>query len=254
MDGSSSEIILIREHLPQFRHGTVEIPQERKPIRCCGLEVIRKGSSVGLTQDSTHGKDTADKEERRVRNQCHLAHTCRNPKCRQSVCGGLIWMIQPRFGLAYWVVQLSTSTEPALFDDSIARSFLLDCERAAAVLLGDTVTVSPHPLPESHATMAPQLIISPTMGTIPSRIHSQPQAFFAAYGIPISRDGVVTLHAHPIARQTRKMKRVSRFTLAAEAVSIATAIDFSYRLRASLVEFTAGAIETAVSSCSNPPR
>ena len=51
------------------------------------------------------------------------------------------------------------------------------------------------------------------------------------------------MHAHLISRQKRGVKRISRPSLAAEAVSLATAIDYSYWLRAVFMALLEGAVE-----------
>ena len=69
------------------------------------------------------------------------------------------------------------------------------------------------------------------------------ESYFIAFGAPKARDGIIKIAAHPIARQSRKIKRVARSSLAAEAVALATSIDFVYWVRAVYVELLWGGFD-----------
>ena len=73
------------------------------------------------------------------------------------------------------------------------------------------------------------------------------------YGVPIERGGVIKLQAHAVAWQARKIKRVARSSLAAEAVALSTAIDFAYWLRAVYIEILFGVFDYVKFNNLRPP-
>ena len=103
------------------------------------------------------------------------------------------------------------------------------------------MTVWFHPSPLT--TRPPQLVIYADAGysTLPNS--SSVESFVISYGIPVSRDGIIQLKAHPAAWQARKMKRVARSSMAAESVALSTAIDFGYWIRAVYIEILLGSVE-----------
>ena len=152
-------------------------------------------------------------------------------------------MLQSRYDLSYWVALLSTSVESVLADTSLLPEFLLNCEKAARVLMDRSVTVWYRPFPGSdEGHVFPQLIVYADAGYNTLMGGGSAESFPTAFGTPTSRSGIVKIPAHPIAWQARKMKRVARSPLAAEAVASSTSIDFVYWMRAVYVELLWGGI------------
>ena len=241
MAGAKAEIDYFIQCLSIFRHGEVVFLREQSPVLYCGITLIRRGLSVGFTQD-----------EFRSQVKCICAKDVIGPtavyktdqQLRSAVkafVGGLIWMLQSRYDLSYWVVLISTSIEDALRFPEEMKIFLKNCEQASKLLLDRSVTVWYHPFPVAALQVhTPQLIMYADAGFNTLAHSSSVESFFVCYGLPIARDGIVSLAAHPISWQSRKMKRVARSSLAAESVALATAVDFSYWLRAVYVELLWG--------------
>ena len=157
--------------------------------------------------------------------------------------GGMIWMLQIRYDISFWVVLISTSIETALLYPEEMKVFSKNCEQSSRILLQRSVTVWFHPfstvdLQRSH----PQLIVYADAGYNTLDKASSVESFFVCFGIPTSRDGIVTLAAHPAAWKTLKMKRIDRSPLVAESAALATAADYAYWIRAVYIELLWGGL------------
>ena len=152
--------------------------------------------------------------------------------------GSLIRMLRPRFDLAYWVTLIASPVGGVLAVRRLLVDFLKICASAYDILMKHDVTVWYHPFPVSD--VLPQLITFSDAGynTLPGC--SSVESFMIVRGVPVDRDGAVRCKTHPISRSTRKMRRVARSSLAAEAAASSSAIDYSYWMRAVIHEVTFG--------------
>ena len=163
--------------------------------------------------------------------------------------GSLIRMLRPRFDLAYWVTLIASPVGGVLAVRRLLVDFLKICASAYDILMKHDVTVWYHPFPVSD--VLPQLITFSDAGynTLPGC--SSVESFMIVRGVPVDRDGAVRCKTHPISRLTRKMRGVAMTSLAAEALALESAIDYSYWAGAVIREVTFGEFEY---HCFNPSR
>ena len=135
------------------------------------------------------------------------------PKAAKTMIGGLIWLLQTRFDISYWVVFLATSIEPVILDRSLLPEFLKNCDRAKKVLFPEDIAVWYHPFVPQSETRRPQLIAYADAGYATLSNSASVESFMVCYGVPIGRDGVIKLQANAVAWQARGIKKGGEIAL-----------------------------------------
>ena len=122
----------------------------------------------------------------------------------EAMIGGLISLLETRFGLARRFVLVAKSAEPVLGHPEFRAEFIRRCEMAKKIVVGKSVVFWANPLPDQCKDVAPQLIVYADAGYNALSRSSSVGSIYICFGVPTSRGGIIKLAAHPIACKSRK--------------------------------------------------
>ena len=129
MTGTIEEHAALLKCLDGFKHGDVQKLQQKGSIVYCGLTLVRKDSSIGMTQGDFRPSIQAVRRKDVIGPDSHLRSIDSLRSAIKAYVGCLIWMLRSRYDSSYWVVLLSTSVGTVLADTSLLPEFLLNCEK-----------------------------------------------------------------------------------------------------------------------------
>ena len=159
MAGDQTEILTLTACLSKFRHGPIQFIEEDSPVTYCGLAIYRKLSSFSVSQSSFRGNVSFICVEEFLGGEGNQVSDMDLRTAAKTMIGGLIWLLQTRFGISFWVATLATSIEPSIRDRTLLPEFIRNCDKVKKLLFAEDITVSYQPFAPQTTSRQPQLIV-----------------------------------------------------------------------------------------------
>lgn len=237
MTGTPMEMKKFVAFLDTFAHGTIDYVRPDQSVMYCGLELFRRHKSYGISQDSYRSNVHILQPNDFMGSGAIYTTADHRKKQMGKFMGGLSWLTQIRFDLAFIVTLIATSISMAVQNDRFLPHFFRICALAVKLMHGKDVAIWYHPIPFLGANHHPLQIISfSDAGFANLPMGGSTESHFIGIGRPLSRDGVIQCVFHPILRGARKIHRAVRSSLASEAIALCSTIDLTYWLQSILHE------------------
>ena len=201
------------------------------PLTFCGLELVKKKTSFGMTQDSYRAnlpmldKNDFFGDHKRYTNPVQLS------KITRAIVGSCIWLCQTRFDIGFLTLKAATLITRVCQNEDSLRSLIEVFEQIYRILAAKSAVIWYHEFVPSSQIPRCQILAFSDAGLGSLEGSASVEAGYLCWGFPVSRDGVITCRAHVLDWFSRKMRRVAKSSTACEAAALCTTSDLALWFR-----------------------
>ena len=245
--GSDAELKRFENVIQEYRTSDMEFLSPSTPLVFIGIDVrMTSDGLIWLSQQSFISRlKAADPTEILKDKKLHVSVEKLKTFYRRHL-GSLIWCLQTRFDVGFAVTEFATSSPYVLSDATLILGMVKMLNRIIGTLKSRVVEISFGGFFDCRREVTREqlgsirLFVFSDAGYGTLRGSRSVEAAIIVAGKEISRDGSIVCRGSSLDFYSRKIGRVVRSTIAAEAVALANAIEVGLWHHAILTEIITG--------------